>query len=72
MYKLKDYDNDEIEGFFYKPELQLAYIGDDTIYKIAKVLKNRKRDKKTEVLLKWKGWPEKCNSWIDKKELKNI
>ena len=30
MYKLKDYNNDIFGSFFYEPELQLAYTGNET------------------------------------------
>ena len=72
MYQLKDYDNDLIEGYFYEPELQKAYIGDEVVYKVEKVIKTRKRKGRTEVLVKWKGWPDKFNSWINKKELSTL
>ena len=36
MYKLKDYNNEVIESFFYEPELQMAYINSDVVYKIEK------------------------------------
>ena len=69
MYKLKDYNNDIIEGYFYQSELQLAYIGDEVVYKIEKVLDRRTKNKRREVLVKWKGWPEKFNSWIEESQL---
>ena len=43
MYRIKDYNNDIIESFFYEPELQMAYIGDEVVYKIEKIIKKRKR-----------------------------
>ena len=38
MYELKDYNNEVIQGFFYKPELQLAYIDSDIMKKIEEIL----------------------------------
>ena len=64
MYQLKDYNNDIIEGYFYEPELQSAYLDNDIVYKIEKILKKRIRNKRKEILVKWKGWPKKFNSWI--------
>ena len=40
MYELKD--NEVIQGFFYEPELQLAYIGSDILYKIEEIIKKKK------------------------------
>ena len=45
MYELKDYNNEVIQGTFYEPELQLAYIGTDILYKIEEILKKRKKKK---------------------------
>ena len=62
-----------IQGFFYEPELQLAYIGNDILYKIEEILKKRKKNcGEVEILMKWKGWPSKFNSWIPEKEVENI
>ena len=74
MYELKDYNNEVIQGFFYEPELQLAYIGTDILYKIEEILKKRKKKKggQVEVLVKWKGWPPKFNSWIPEEDVENI
>ena len=41
MYELKDYNNEVIQGF-YEPELQLAYIDSDIMYKIEEILKKKK------------------------------
>ena len=64
MYQLKDYNNDIREGYFYEPELQSAYLDNDIVYKIEKILKKRIRNKRKEILVKWKGWSKKFNSWI--------
>ena len=70
MYILKDYNNDIIKSYFYEPEFQLAYIGEETEYKIEKIIKRRTQNKQKEILVKWKGWPEKFNSWISEKSLR--
>ena len=73
MYELNDYNNEVIQGFFYEPELQLAYIDSDIMYKIEEILKKRKKKSgEVEVLVKWKGWPSKFNSWIPEKQVENI
>ena len=72
MYKLKDYNNEVIESYFYEPELQLAYMDSNVVYKIEEILKKRKRHGIPEVLVKWKGWPVKFNSWIPESDLQDI
>ena len=69
MYQLKDYNNDIIEGYFYEPESQKAYIDNDLVYKIGK---NLKKGQKKEILVKWKGWPNKFNSRILEESVESI
>ncbi|XP_070567254.1 uncharacterized protein [Ptychodera flava] len=64
LYKLKDYDGEELEGTFYEQELQRVVKKDDDVFRVEKVLKTRKRKGKTEYLVKWYGWPAKFNSWV--------
>ena len=39
--------------------------------KLKKLLKKEK-ERISEVLVKWKGWPEKFNSWIPEDQMENI
>ena len=63
-YHLCSLDGEDIKGTFYEAELQLVDYSAQGSFEIEKVIKNRGRGKKEEVLVKWKGWPEKFNSWI--------
>ena len=64
-YCLCDLDGEDIKGTFYKSELQLVDYLTQGSFEIEKVIKKRGCGKKEEeVLVKWKGWPEKFNSWI--------
>lgn len=64
LYTLVDYDNDPIDGTFYENELQKVNKNMNDAWKIEKVLKRRIRNRKTELFVKWRGWPKKFNSWI--------
>jgi chromobox protein 5 len=35
----------------------------DNVYEVEKFIKTRKRDGKVEYYVKWKGYPDKFNSW---------
>ena len=63
VYKLKDYDGEELEGTFYEQELQRVVKSDD-LYQVEKVLRKRKKWGKTEYFVKWVGYPDKFNSWV--------
>ncbi|XP_070570300.1 uncharacterized protein [Ptychodera flava] len=64
LYKLKDFDEEELEGTFYEQELQKVVKKEDDVFRVEKILKTRKRKGKTEYLVKWYGWPSKFNSWV--------
>jgi len=61
-YKITDYKDEEIQGTFYEQELQKT---SQEVYRIEKVVKKGK----TKSLVKWKGYPESFNSWVDNKDL---
>ena len=66
-YKLKDLNNEEIQGSFYEPELLKAK---QDIFRIDKVIW---RDyKKKQALVKWKGYNDDFNSWIPMKDLNSL
>lgn len=62
-YKIEEWDGTPIHGTFYAQDLQKVSVGDNDIFRIDKIVK-RKGDK---VLVKWKGWPDKYNSWLEKR-----
>ena len=57
-----DFNGEEITGTFYEKELQRI---DQQEFRIEKVIK-KKGDK---LYVKWKGYDNSFNSWIDKKYL---
>ena len=63
-YILKDYSDEIIKGKFYEAELQVVTKTDD-VFVVESVIKSRKRGSKIEYFVKWRGYPEKFNSWVD-------
>ena len=61
-YKITDNIGEEIQGTFYEHELQKT---SQKVFRIEKVI--RKRGNKS--LVKWLGYPETFNSWVDNKSL---
>ena len=61
-YKLADLKNKEIKGTFYEPELQKT---GQQVFRIEKVIEKRKN----KSWVKWKGYSDKFNSWVDNKDL---
>jgi hypothetical protein len=69
-YTLKDLQDEEISGTFYEQEIQKISESAEPIYRIEKVIKKQKTKTTTKYLVKWLGYPDKFNSWIDEKDLK--
>ena len=49
-----------IKGTFHEPDVQKLQVSDDSLFRVEKVLKPKGRN----VLVRWKGWPAKYDSWI--------
>ena len=58
--RLGEWDGTPIKGTFYEPDVQKVQVSDDSLFLVEKVLKRKGRN----VLVRWKGWPSKYDSWI--------
>ena len=61
-YKLEDLNGEEIKGTFYEPELQKT---EQQIFRIENIIKK----KKGKSFVKWKGYSDKFNSWVNNEDL---
>jgi hypothetical protein len=61
-YKLKDVAGETIKGAFYEPEIQLVVKTDD-VFIVERIVKTRRRGGRVEYFVKWRGYPDKFNSW---------
>ena len=59
-YRLSEWDGTPIKGTFYEHDVQKVQVSDDSLFRVEKVLKRKGRN----VLVRWKGWPAKYDSWI--------
>ena len=66
-YKLVDLLGEKITGSFYEAELQKT---NQNIFRIEKVI--RRDQKKKKALVKWKGYPDKFNSWVPLSDAEKI
>ena len=64
-YRITEWDGTPVEGTFYNQDLQRVRVSDDSLFRVEKTL----RRKGTKMLVRWKGWPDKYDSWIDKKDV---
>ena len=64
-YKIADLNGEEIDGTFYEPELQKTR---QQLFRIENVIEKGKN----KSLVKWKGYSDDFNSWVDNKDIVNI
>jgi len=63
-YLIEDQNGEELQGSFYTEELQvLPHLPD--VFRIESILAKRSRGGKRQLLVKWVGYPDSFNSWID-------
>ena len=63
-YKIKDLNNEIIEGIFYEKELQKTK-NTSEVYVIEKII----RKNKNKYFVKWRGYSKDFNSWVDKDDI---
>ncbi|OOY45050.1 hypothetical protein BOV93_13680 [Solemya velum gill symbiont] len=71
VYKLEDWNGENVEGTFYEAELQSVRVDENTPYKIEKILRRKGKGARKQVLVRWLHWPQKYDSWIPESEVKN-
>jgi hypothetical protein len=72
VYGLVDLLGKNIEGQFYAEELSPVIVTKKTVYHIDKILRRKVRNGTSEVFVKWRGYPDKFNSWFPAKAVKNM
>lgn len=71
VYELRDLAGEDIEGFFYEEELGpvLKDFANEE-FEIERVIREKGRGKNRQLLVHWRGYPDKFNSWIPADSLK--
>ena len=63
-YEIQDLKDEPIKGSFYAAELQRVLVDKNTMFKIDKIVASRGKGVSREVLIKWRGYSDKFNSWV--------
>jgi hypothetical protein len=73
IYTLTDFLQEDVEGTFYQPELQLITADPNGVYKIERVLRSRKRrGVEKEFLIRWRHWPPKFDTWVKASDMEDV
>ena len=67
-WKLRDWNDEVLQGSFYEHEIQRVIKVDSDVYVIEKVLKRIKN----RLFVKWRGYPDKFNRWIDVNDVQKL
>ena len=66
-YKLRDFEGNLIEGIFYREELVPTQ--EDTTHRIAEILKTRIRAGIKQHFVRWIGYNDNFNSWVNDSDI---
>ena len=69
QYILRDYLGTDIKGKFYQNQLLKAYPSDTFL--IESLVSRRRSGGLEEVLVKWKGWDKRYNTWLKASDLED-
>ena len=70
LYEIVDFKGEPIKGKFYEQELQ--EVENPAEFRIESILKRKQKGKETFYLVKWAGYDSSFNSWVNKKDMKNV
>ena len=76
-YRLQDSTGVEIEGSFYREEIQPITFNtndgeQDAEFMVEKVLRRQRRPGEMWAFVKWLGYPPSMNSWVRQRDLRNV
>ena len=71
-YKLKDYNDEVIDGSFYREEIEPIIHDDDDVYLVEKIIRRQKRQGEDWCFVKWKGYPSSMNSWVRRADILHL
>jgi hypothetical protein len=72
VYKLSDLQGRPIEEQFYNYELVKVNVTPDSKFQIDKIVRTRTKGGIRQHLVKWKGYDETFNSWVNSSDIKQL
>ncbi len=72
VYELSDMQDRPIEGQFYNYEIVKVTVSPQTEFHIDKIVLSRNKGGIKQHLVKWTGYDETFNSWVDATDIKRI
>jgi transposase InsO family protein len=69
-YRIRDWNGESVRGSFYAEELQKIREPED--YRIERVLERKKIRGRKMALVKWLGYPDEFNQWINESDIEDV
>lgn len=66
VYKIEDYNGEQLRGTFYETELQTVKKAKEDRYLVEKVIRTRVRNKSKQYFVRWKGYGKEFDSWVER------
>ena len=70
LYEIVDFNGEPIKGKFYEEELQEVENPEE--FRIATILKSKRKGKQKLYFVKWAGYDSSFNSWVLEKDLRDV
>jgi hypothetical protein len=74
LYSLRALNGEEVKGIFYEDEIQKVEKPSDDMWEIERIIKTkivkRGRKKVKQYFVKWFGYPDSFNSWVDERHMR--
>ena len=70
-YQIADFNGERLKGIFYEEELN-HIIKTDNLFVIDKILKRKKINDKIHYLVKWRGYSNEFNSYVEQEAVNNL
>ena len=72
VYELSDLQDRPIEGQFYNYELVRVTVSPQTQFEINKIVRTRNKESIKQHVVKWTGYDETFNSWVNASDIEKI
>jgi Integrase core domain/Chromo (CHRromatin Organisation MOdifier) domain len=72
VYKLKDWNGENIVGSFYDKEIQAVEKDLRGFWKVERIITKRRVRGRKQFLVKWEGYPDTMNSWVDEGDMTSL
>lgn len=72
VWHLQDLQGERVQGAFYRQELAQFLYSENALFVVERILKQRKRGRRLEYLVSWRGYGPEFNSWVPSTDVSHL